>query len=499
MTPFLSLPPARSPLALPASWPHRPWPAETWIERGNLWHQAGGQLEAAHCYQQAVEIDPTASQAWFNLGVVQTLAGEVDLALAAYQQAIATRPRFARALNNAGILLQARHDFEAAADCYRQAIAAEPTYVDPHYNSGLLAFARGHFPAAERAYRRALKLAPGHSEARNNLGNTLLELGQAREARRCFEAVLTAAPDHPEARWNLGYTQLLLGDYAEGWANYEWRLLQPGRARSFDLPRWNGEPLAGDPLLIWNEQGLGDAIQFARFLPVVQARGAEIHLETAPALARLFASLADRLVTPGAGSPASWQLPMLSLPAVFATRADTIPPAPYLAAGDPERGKFRDLLAASLPAGDLRVGLAWSGNPNHQRDRLRSLSAALAATLAAPLTGISFVSVQRGAPPPGVMTFDEAVTDLADTAGLMANLDLVISVDTAAAHLAGALGVPVWLLLSYAPDFRWLIEREDSPWYPSMRIFRQRRLNDWPRLIERVRAELGSHAPPRAR
>ena len=463
---------------------------QSWIDRGNLWHQAGDQAQAAACYQQAVELDPTAAQAWFNLGVARTLTGELDLALDAYQQAIAMRPRFARAHNNNGILLQARGDLDRAGRCYRQAIQADPHYADPHYNAGLLAFSSANFTAAERAYKRALQLEPTHAEARNNLGNTLLELGRAREARRCFESVIAAVPHHPEARWNLGFTQLLLGDYAAGWSNYEWRLKQAGRQRRFHAPRWDGSALADPSLLLWNEQGLGDAIQFARFIPAVQARGAEVHLETAPPLERLFASLACQLIAPSNNLETAWQIPLLSLPALFDTRLDTIPPAPYLTATANHRSKFRALLAETLPPGDLRIGLAWSGNPHHQRDRQRSLPPRLIPSLTAGLPGVSFVSVQRGAPPPGVVTFDDYIADFADTAGLMANLDLIVSVDTAAAHLAGALGLPVWLLLSYAPDFRWLLDREDSPWYPSMRLFRQRRLGDWSHLLARVRAEL---------
>ena len=482
--------PARfAPLPFPPSGLHPEGPL-SWINRGNLWHQSGDQIQAATCYQQAVELDPTAAQAWFNLGVARTLTGELDLALAAYRQAISTRPRFARAYNNAGILLQTRGDAHGAGSCYRHAAQADPHYADPHYNSGLLAFAAANFTAAERAYKRALHLEPSHAEARNNLGNTLLELGRAREARRCFETVIAAVPQHPEARWNLGFSQLLLGDYAAGWSNYEWRFAQAERQRRFKAPRWEGQPLEGQPLRLWNEQGLGDAIQFARFIPAVLARGAEVHLETAPPLERLFASLACQLIAPSSNLETAWQLPLLSLPALFNTRLDTIPPAPYLTATANHRSKFRSLLAETLPPGDLRVGLAWSGNPHHQRDRQRSLPPRLIPSLTAGLPGISFVSVQRGAPPPGVVTFDDYIADFADTAGLMANLDLIVSVDTAAAHLAGALGLPVWLLLSYAPDFRWLLDREDSPWYPTMRLFRQRRLGDWSHLLARVRTEL---------
>ncbi len=487
--------PARfAPLPFPPSGVNPDGP-QSWTHRGNLWHQAGDQIQAATCYQQAVELDPTAAQAWFNLGVVRTLTGEVDLALAAYQQAIATRPRFARAYNNAGILLQTCGDARGAGTCYRHASQADPHYADPHYNTGLLAFAAANFTAAERAYKRALHLEPSHAEARNNLGNTLLELGRAREARRCFETVIAAVPQHPEARWNLGFAQLLLGDYAAGWPNYECRVTQAERERHFRAPRWTGQSGAGQVLAhsslrLWNEQGLGDAIQFARFIPHVQARGAEVHLETAPPLERLFASLACQLIASSSHLETAWHLPLLSLPALFDTRLDTIPPAPYLTAAPSHRSKFRALLDETLPPGNLRVGLAWSGNPHHQRDRQRSLPPRLIPALTGALPGVSFVSVQRGAPPPGVVTFDDYIADFADTAGLMANLDLIVSVDTAAAHLAGALGLPVWLLLSYAPDFRWLLDREDSPWYPSMRLFRQRRLGDWSHLLARVHTEL---------
>lgn len=465
--------------------------AQPWIERGNLWHQTGAHAEAAACYAEATQLDPTSAQAWFNLGVTRTITGELDAALGAYQQALLHRPRFAHADNNLGILLQARGDFAQAQHHYTRAAQADPRYADPHYNAGLLAFAQARFGQAERAYRRALQLSPTHTEARNNLGHALLELGRAREARHCFEHVLAQAPKHPEARWNLGFTQLLLGDYAQGWTNHEWRLEQPGRRRSLPGPRWLGAPSTGESLLVWNEQGLGDAIQFARYLPLAAARGPQLQVETPAPLSRLFGSLACAFTEPT--GQATWQVPLLSLPAIFDTRLDTIPPAPYLAATDAAREKFRALLDAIVPAGHRRVGLAWSGNPNHARDHLRSLPVNLIPQLTLSVPGVSFVSVQRGAPPPGVLTFDHHVEDFADTAGLMSNLDLILSVDTAAAHLAGALGLPVWTLLSHAPDYRWLLDREDSPWYPTMRLLRQRRLHDWPNLLARVRAELANH------
>jgi len=461
-----------------------PADAAAWLERGHLWHQAGDPGQAAACYQQATRLDPQSAQAWFNLGVTRTITGELDSALDAYDQAIAHRPRFARAYNNAAILHQTRGDYARAERDYTRAIQADPRYVDPHYNSGLLAFAQADYPRAERAYRKALQLAPAHAEARNNLGHTWLELGRPREARRAFETVLATKPNHPEARWNLGFTQLLFGDYEPGWQNYEWRFTQPGRQRAIATPRWTGAPLEGQSLLVWNEQGLGDAIQFARFLPPGS------HFETPAPLARLFSSLGCSLTPP---TEAQWQVPLLSLPAILGTRLDTLPPAPYLSIGEPEREKFRLLLADLVPPGNLRIGLAWSGNPRHHRDRQRSLPPELIPTLTAGLPGISFLSVQHGAPPPGVLSLDDRLTDFADTAGLMANLDLTISVDTAAAHLAGALGLPVWVLLSYAPDFRWMLDREDSPWYPTMRLFRQRRLGDWGHLLGRVRRELPSH------
>lgn len=316
--------------------------------------------------------------------------------------------------------------------------------------------------------------------------------GQNQEAITCYRQALGQRPDWPEAHIALGHTLLLAGDFEHGWEEMEWRWRLPGVSlQPFEQPLWAGEPLAGKRILLWAEQGLGDTFQYVRFAGLVNRLGATVIFECQPALARLMRSVAgvDEVVAFGSALPAfDLHAPLQRLPWILGTTLTSIPAkVPYVEAGAEPVERWGRRLATHA---GLKIGLAWAGNPRQVSNRSRSLEPALLAPLlAAP--GVSWFGVSRGQfrLSPGFDLGPE-LTDFAETAAALANLDLLITVDTAVAHLAGALGRPVWTLLSCPTDYRWLMDREDSPWYPSMRLFRQRSAGDWAPVVARVERAL---------
>jgi len=354
-------------------------------------------------------------------------------------------------------------------------------------------------------YQRALAVKPDYAFALVNCGTALNYLGRDDEALASFDRALALEPELAEAHWNKGLLCLTRGDFAHGWDGFEWRWRRDSelKPRDFAQPQWRGEDLAGKTILLHAEQGFGDSIQFVRYLPMVQAKGSRVVLELPDSLVPLTGDLARdaTLVSPGAELPGfDVHCPLMSLPLAFGTTLDSIPArVPYLRVPAERLDTWR----ARLPRTDTpRVGLVWSGKPSHKNDHNRSIALKrLAPLLKVP--GICFVSLQREyreadlailAQFPQVASLDEKLHDFADTAGIIEQLDLVIAVDTAVAHLAGALGKPLWLLISHIQDWRWLTGRSDSPWYPSARLFRQPRIGDWDSVIERVAAELTNFA-----
>jgi tetratricopeptide (TPR) repeat protein len=347
-------------------------------------------------------------------------------------------------------------------------------------------------------------------ECHCNLGNTLLDKKQPKEAIAAFLRCIAINPTVPEAHYNYSLALLTLGDFQQGWEEYEYRLKCKGLflRRDFTQPQWDGSPLEARTILLYAEQGVGDALQFIRYLPLVEQRGGRIIVECQAELQRLFQTTAERcqIVADGQPLPAfDLHCSLLSLPRVFQTTLANLPQTvPYLQADAEETRKWQHRLADDSPI--VKVGLAWAGNPDHKNDRNRSMKLARLAPLGqAP--GVRFFSLQKGAtaaqaktPPPGMDLVDwtEELKDFADTAALIANLDLVIAVDTAVVHLAGAMGKPVWTLLPFVPDWRWLLEREDSPWYPTMRLFRQNSWGDWDSVITRVADALSQWVKNRA-
>jgi len=505
---------------------------------GNVLKQAKRTAEAEVAYRRAIELNPAFADAHNNLGLLLKDAEKPAEAEAAYRRALELNPAFAEAHNNLGILLLEQERLADAEDAFRRAIALKPDFADAHGNLANLLKQKKLHPEAEAAYRRAIELNPDEpgthnnlaillsstrrfgeaeaafrhaielkpefAEAHNNLGNLLKEMGRLEEAEATYHDALDLKPDFTDAKLNLGLLLLALGRYADAWPWHEARHFPDSKARRamqppFAFPQWQGEPLAGKSLVVVLEQGAGDNIQFVRYAPLLRARGvARLTFVQPSAFIPLQATAdgIDFLVT----DPTTverhdyWVFP-LSLPLHLGTTLNNIPDTlPYLWALPERIERWRP----RLPAGGFRVGLVWKGNPDHQNDANRSLAHL---SLFAPLwsvPGVSFVSLQKGQgedearqPPPGqpLVHLGDDIADFADTAAIVAQLDLVITVDSAAAHVAGALGKPVWVLLpSFGTDWRWLLGREDSPWYPKvMRLFRQARGSfSWDDVVGRV-------------
>lgn len=357
----------------------------------------------------------------------------------------------------------------------------------------------GRSGEAEGLFRQVLALSPGHPVALTNLAAILSEDGRFTESLATNKKALDVAPPWvAELHWNIALILLLLGDYERGWAEYEWRWKckdhHIGGPR-FVEPQWDGSPLQGKTILLHTEQGLGDAIQFVRFAPKVASAGGRVLLGCPSSLFRLMQGVTgvEQVVRTQPLPHFDVQCPLMTLPLVFGTRVDSIPAqVPYLQVNPELARKWGDKLGP--PNNRLRVGLTWAGGPGYKNDRKRSIALSALAPLIQ-VAGIAWFSLQKGPTaaeaqqiPPGTtwIDFTADLDDFADTAALMSQLDLIISVDTAVAHLAGALGKPVWVLIPSKPDWRWLLDREDSPWYPTMRLFRQKNPGDWTQVIERV-------------
>lgn len=393
---------------------------------------------------------------------------------------------------NLGIVYLDMDDNRRAAMHLRRAIAGDPELVSAHSNLSAALLALSQPQAALEAAATALSLDPHMAEAYNNLGAALQMLGRLDDARAAFQAAIDHNPGDSDYTCNMGILDLLAGRTAQGWARYEARDIE-GR----EPPRWEGEPLDG-PLLLFSEQGYGDTLQFCRYAPLLAARGVPVWLEVPASLHPLLRSLGEgiRLVTHAEGAEAHRSAPLMSLPLILGPdEADCPRRVPYLSAEPDRIARWRD----RLPGGRVRVGVSWQGNPTAQADVGRSFPLRLLADALADLDGVTLISLQRGAgaeqltdggPVHRLPGLDEPLGGFRDTAAVMAQLDLVISADTATAHLAGALGRPVWVALRHSPDWRWQMERSDSPWYPTARLFRQPRHGDWPPVFAQMRDAL---------
>ena len=473
-------------------------PASVTRFRQALHCQASNQkLEAAHEYLQALKIHPGFFEAAFNLGVLFQEMGKNDQAVGCYRHALQCKPDLAPAWGNLGVALRDTDRSQEADASFREALRLQPGEPDVLNNLGNLLLAQQQYAEAIACFRDALRHAPANPGFHLNLGNALRASGHVGEAIQSLRQALELRPDFAEAHWDLAFALLLKGDFTQGFQEYEWRWRRPDfPRRRFASPLWLGEDLAGRTLLVHTEQGAGDNLQFVRFVGALAERGARVLLECQPSLAALFESApgAPRIIARGDALPeVDWHLPLLSLPQRLGITPGTIPArTPYL---QPPASR-RVVLPPPRDQQDtrLKVGLVWRGNPQHPNDRQRSIPLASLGPLFA-VPGVAFYNLQVAPAPqfageaasqPALIPLEGLLRDFADTAALMAQLDLVISTDTSVAHLAGALGRPAWVLLPFAPDWRWLLEREDTPWYPTLRLFRQSAPGDWPAVIQRV-------------
>jgi Tfp pilus assembly protein PilF len=457
----------------------------------------------------------SAAESLFLKGNRHMAAGDAARAETCFREAIRRAPDLAEAHANLGVLLDRAGSAVDAEQHYRRAIAGAPDCGETHLNLGALLTGTKRFDEADSAFRRALALMPESTAAWSNLGVLQACRKQEAEAERSYRMALALDPDYPLASFNLAYLLLRQGRFEEGWRRLEARNWYAALEAHLDCPRWRGESLQGKSVLIGFEAGHGDMIQFGRYAAELKAHGAtRVAVLCHPPLKTLFATLdgADCAYAFDHEFPlAEWDYwtPPLSIPFHCGTRLDSIPASlPYLRPDPEKREAWASRLAALCPHAGLRVGLVWKGNPRFENDADRSLPGLDVLAFFGEVSGVCFFSLQKGAgeeeaarPPAGLPLVDlgPAIEDFSDTAAIVANLDLVISVDTAAAHLAGALGKPCWVLLpDYKTDWRWLAGRDDSPWYPGvMRLFRQPRMGDWHPVLAAVRTALGNllHKP----
>jgi tetratricopeptide (TPR) repeat protein len=502
-------------------------------ERGHVLRDRKRLAEALQCYEQALAIAPDDAVTHANRGLVLRDLKRFNEAFDAYDRALSLKPDYVEVVVARGNVFYEMGSYDQALKEYERALDMQPDFAFGFNNRGNALNAMGRHEEALASYERALTLKPDYTEAHNNRGNALLDLNRPAEALADYESAMAHKPlafalvnrgsalryldrvdealdsfdraiaidpQLAEAHWNKALLCLSLGDFERGWPGYEWRWrgatdLTP---RDFTQPQWRGEDLTGKTILLHAEQGFGDSIQFVRYVPMVAKRGGKIVLELPDSLMPLIGTF-DGVIgmyRRGDALPAfDVHCPLLSLPLAFGTTIETIPAVvPYL---HPPAERIESWRTRFASLGRPRIGLVWSGKPTHKNDHNRSIALSQLVPLLS-LPGAQFVSLQREYRDTDlpvldrvpVVRIEDGLADFAETAAAIAELDLVIAVDTAVAHLAGAMGKPLWLLLSHIQDWRWLCQRTDSPWYPSARLFRQPQIDEWDGVIARVAHEL---------
>jgi len=502
--------------------------------------EALGRLDdAIRAYQEAVSLRPDYAEAYHNMAVALLSGGNYASAVERSRQAVMLRPDYAQAYNTMAFSFEKQHLYDDAIENYKQALLLDPDFVEAYNHLGVVLNEKGRYTEAIDSFRNAIKRDPGYAEVYNNMGIALKELEEFNEAianferalqfdpnfaeayynlgnslrdqGRCIEAIsnfkkaISIKPDYAQAHWNLSLAYLLNGNYKEGWKGYKWR-------RNADLkiltdyhstgkPRWDGSSFESKRLLVHYEQGLGDNIQFVRYLPMVKNRGGTVIFETLKPLINLLRGFpgVDEIVeyVPNRKEPLEYDVytSLLDMPFIFGTTVETIPSqVPYIYA-DPSKARYwRDKLSGP----GMKVGIVWAGSPEHGNDCYRSCSLKNFAPLGE-IDRVRLYGLQKGQAARQVDEFAEIISvtnisenfnDFTDTAAAIDNLDLVISVDTSVLHLSGAMGKSTWALIPYAPEWRWMLNRQDSPWYPNMRLFRQPNWNDWDSVFGSVTKEL---------
>jgi tetratricopeptide (TPR) repeat protein len=472
------------------------------LKKGAELNQQGNFEEALIAYDQVIIIKPDDAEAYYYRGMILCQVDRFEEALISFDQAIVINPNHAGTFNNRGVALKELSRFNDAIDAYNKAIAIEPTDAHFYYNRGYVLQKCNHFNEAAVSYEQSIAIKPDYVDAYNNLANTFREIKEFKKAFANYDFVIALKPDHADAHFNKSLLLLLIGNYEEGWRFYEWRWKQKyniNSLRIYKQPLWLGnESLTNKTLLIYMEQGLGDYIQFIRYALLVQKLGVKVILEVPSILISVVATLKGQFTLVETGKPLpdfDYHCPVASLPLAFKTTLKSIPgELPYLYANENCKKKWGKKLGKKTIT---RIGLVWAGNPDHTNDYNRSL---LLKQFSSLLTlPFEFHSLQKDLREvdaqtlidfPDLYQHQDELHDFSDTAALIDAMDIIISVDTSVAHLAGAMGKKLWLLLPYLPDFRWMLDREDSPWYPCAILYRQKKINDWDSALEKLKADL---------
>ncbi|MHC4432259.1 MAG: tetratricopeptide repeat protein [Planctomycetota bacterium] len=483
----------------------RPDYAEAHNNMGRALQNLGKCSQAIEHYRQAARLAPDCAEIHYNLGSALQSEGRHGEAADNYRRALKLRPTYAQAFNNLGISLKELGRFQQAIQACNEAIRLEPGCLRYHCNLASILQHQGRLAEALVHCERAASLEPDSAEVYHNMASVLRDLGRCDEAVEQNRRAIRLRPEHAETHWNQAVVHLLNGAFSEGWKQFEWRRKTDWHTSAYPhehrQPRWSGESLAGKRLLVHCEQGLGDCIQFVRYLPMIKALGATVVFEAWPSLCGLLREFdeIDELVELSfeTKTQAKFDLctSVMDLPGIFGTTEQTIPACvPYIHA-DPARAEY---WGGQLAGPDLKVGVVWAGSARHANDHNRSCRLEHFAPVGR-IEGIKLYGLQKGEPARqvdesaamiGVENLADRFEDFTDAAAAIENLDMIISVDTAVLHLAGAMGKCVWALLPYAPDWRWMLVRSDSPWYPTMKLFRQERWGDWSSVLKRVAYEL---------
>ena len=484
-----------------------PRAAEAYVNLANVMHALKRDADALDCLDRALAIDPSDLQALQNRGSALLTLDRPQDALACFEQVLQRAPRNGEALLNRGVALATLERHAEALDDFDAALRLAPAHPDLHYNRGNALLQMNRHAEAIAAFDRTLAAIPAHARAWNNRGRALQSLNRNAEAAESFGKALALHKDNADAHFNLALTLLTQGDLRRGFEQYEWRWKRSGMTdtrRGYGRALWLGEfPLGHKTILLHAEQGLGDTIQFARYAPLLARAGARVVLEVQPELKTLLSGIEGIASCHARGEslPAyDVHCPLGSLPLAMKTDATNIPAEiPYLRADEQRLAQWRPAIDA-LPG--KRVALAWAGHARHANDRNRSMDLELLAPLFA-IPGLSFVSIQRElrdkdaavlARTPNVRHLGGELADMTDTAAVVRLADLVISVDTSVVHLAGAMGRPLWVMLPFAPDWRWTLTGDATPWYPQARLLRQPAIGDWPSVVATLRDALTEFA-----
>ncbi|HEY2414714.1 MAG TPA: tetratricopeptide repeat-containing glycosyltransferase family protein [Pirellulaceae bacterium] len=475
-----------------------------WHLLGRICHDGERYVEAVQHLSHSLSFSPQNPLAYLDLGRGFLRLDKGAEAATCFRKALELKPDYPEAHVNLGLVFERAEMIDDAIACYRRALELSPNFPEASYNLANMCQLQGRLDDAIGLYQKAIYNRPNFAKAYNGLGAALQVTGDLTEAANCYARALAIHPSLADAHVNRAQLLLLRGDFEHGWQEYEWRWMT-GQipSRSFRQPRWDGDSLAGKTILLYAEQGLGDTLHFIRYAPLVKARGGGVIVECPKVLVKLLTRCRgiDRLVGYGEELPDfDVQSPLLSLPGILGTSLDTIPSeVPYVDAEAMLVAKWRERLNA---IGEFQIGINWFGSPGHDPSQQRDIPLEQFTNLAQN-SAVRLVSLQKdkrakheidACPHLAIIDFgdelDGAHGAFMDSAAIMANLDLVITSDTSIAHLAGALGVAVWVVLPHVPEWRWLLDRSDSPWYPTMRLFRQKKAGDWKGVFEELEAAI---------